>query len=143
MRWSSPRPHRVALAGLVLSSFVVGRAVPPVHGQDTSPSTAPAPAADLEKRLEALNKSIDQRLDAGQIAEAGPLAREKLELLERTRGKDRWQTGDARRSLETFQGLAGGPREGQDRYVKSRQAEARADELYSRGQFAEAVLLNQ
>ena len=58
-------------------------------------------------------------------------------------GKDHWQTGDARRDLETYRRLAGLPREVQDRYAKARQADARANQLYVRGQYAEAALLFQ
>ena len=106
MRWSPPRSLAVVLAGLALSALP-WTAPAPVHGQDTPPPAAPAPDADLAKRGEKLDSAINQRLDAGQIAEAVPPAREKLDLLARTRGKDHWQTGDARRELETYQRLAG------------------------------------
>ena len=102
---------------------------------------APAPDADLAKRGEKLDSAINQRLDAGQIAEAVLPAREKLDLLARTLGKDHWQTGDARRDLETYHRLAGLPREVQDRYAKARQADARANQLSDRGQHTEAALL--
>ena len=121
MRWSPPRSLAVALAGLALGALP-WTAPPQVHGQDPPPPAAPAPDADLAKRVEKLDSAINQRLDAGQIAEAVPPAREKLDLLARTRGKDHWQTGDARRDLETYHRLAGLPREVQDRYVKARQA---------------------
>src|SRR5262249_35055976 len=80
---------------------------------------------------------------AGRIAEAVPPAREKFDVLERGLGKDHWRTGDARRRLETCQRLAGLPREVQDRYVKSRQATARAIQLYDRGEYGAAELLLQ
>jgi tetratricopeptide (TPR) repeat protein len=118
--------------------------VPPqLHGQDPPPPDAPAPDADLTKRVEELDGSINQRLGAGQIAEAVPPAREKLELLARTRGQDHWQTGDAHRELETYTGLTGRPHEVQDRYLKARQADARSEQLYGRGQYAEAAPLFQ
>src|SRR5271157_3824026 len=140
MRWSPPRSLAGVLAGLALSA--PPWAVPaPVHGQNPPPPAAPAPDADLAKRVEKLDSAINQRLDAGQIAEAVHPAREKLDLLARTLGKDHWQTGDARRILETCQRLAGLPREVQDRYVKARQANTRASQLYARGQYAEAALL--
>ena len=142
MRWSPPRSLAVALAGLTLGALP-WTAPPQLHGQDPPPPAAPAPDADLAKRVEKLDSAINQRLDAGQIAEAVRPAREKLDLLARTRGKDHWQTGDARRDLETYHRLAGLPREVQDRYVKARQANARASQLYARGQYAEAALLFQ
>src|SRR5271166_2252543 len=140
MRWSPPRSLAVALAGLTLGALP-WTAPPQLHGQDPPPPAAPAPDAELAKRVEKLDSAINQRLDAGQIAEAVHPAREKLDLLARTLGKDHWQTGDARRILETCQRLAGLPREVQDRYVKARQADARANQLYARGQYAEAALL--
>ena len=142
MRWSPPRSLAVALAGLTLGALP-WTAPPQLHGQNPPPPAAPAPDADLAKRVEKLDSAINQRLDAGQIAEAIPPAREKLDLLARTRGKDHWQTGDARRNLETYHRLAGLPREVQDRYVKARQANTRASQLYARGQYAEAALLFQ
>src|SRR5208337_2339275 len=142
MRWSPPRLLAVALAGIAVSALP-WTAPPQLHGQDPPPPAAPAPDADLAKRREKLDSAINQRLDAGQIAEAVLPAREKLDLLARTRGKDHWQTGDARRDLETYHRLAGLPREVQDRYVKARQAITRASQLYARGQYAEAALLSQ
>src|SRR5262245_24728513 len=117
MRWSPPRSLAVALAGLALGALLWS-ASPLAHGQDPPPPAASAPDADLTKRVEALDNTINQRLDAGQIAEAVPPAREKLEVLARTLGQDHWQTGDARRDLETYTRLAGLPREVQERYAK-------------------------
>ena len=140
MRWSPPRSLAVALAGIALSALP-WTAPPQLHGQDTPTPAAPVSDADLAKRVEKLDSAINQRLDAGQIAEAVPPAREKLDLLARTLGKDHWQTGDARRDLETYHRLAGLPREVQDRYLKARQANTRASQLYARGEYAEAALL--
>jgi tetratricopeptide (TPR) repeat protein len=142
MRWSPPRSLAAALAGLALGALPWA-ALARLHGQAPPPPAAPDPDADLTKRVERLDSPINQRLDAGQIAEAVPPAREKLDLLTRTRGQNHWQTGDARRSLETYQRLTSLPREVQDRYVKSRQTNARAEQLYGRGQYAEAALLFQ
>src|SRR5215831_6230704 len=129
MRWSPPRWLAVTLAGLTLGALPWA-APPRLHGQAPPPPAAPAPDADLAKRVEKLDGAINQCLDAGRIAEAVPPARERLDLLERGLGKDHWRTGDARRNLETYQRLAGLPREVQDRYVKARQADAKAHQLY-------------
>jgi CHAT domain-containing protein len=142
MRWSPPRSLAVALAGIALGALL-WKASPELHGQDPPPAAAPVPDGDLTKRVEKLDGGINQRLDAGQIAEAIPPAREKLDMLERGLEKDHWQTGDARRELETYTRLAGRPREVQDRYLKARQADARAEQLYGRGQYAEAAPLFQ
>ncbi len=71
MRWSPPRSLAVALAGLALGALP-WTASPLAHGQDPPPPAAPAPDADLAKRVEELDSAINQRLDAGQIAEAVP-----------------------------------------------------------------------
>src|SRR4051794_35602736 len=113
MKCPSPRSLCVALMGLSLTLFP-GQLIPPVHGQDTPPPTAHPPAADPEKRLQELDQTIAQHLDAGEIAEVVPLARDYLGLLEHLRGKDHWQSGDARRRLETYQRLAGQTREVQN-----------------------------
>jgi tetratricopeptide (TPR) repeat protein len=127
--------------GLTLTGCVLGHSVLPVHGQNVPPPEA-APA-DLAKRLDALNRMIGERLDAGQITEAIAPARERLDLVERARGKDHWQTSDARRELETYQRLASLPREVQDRYAEARQTRDRAYKLYARGRYGEAVPLLQ
>ena len=66
--------------------------------------------AEMEKRIADLDMAIGRHLEAGRIAEAIPPAREKLDLLVRLRGKEHWQTGDARRDLETFERLVACPR---------------------------------
>src|SRR5262245_60197812 len=142
MRWSPPRSLAVALAGLTLGALP-WTAPPRAHGEGPPPPAAAAPDADLAKRVEKIDREINQRLDAGQIAEAVPPAREKLDLLERGLGKDHWRTGGARRDLETYQRLASLPREVQDRFAKARPAGTRATQLYARGQYAEAALLFQ
>src|SRR5271157_2474037 len=142
MRWSPPRSLAVALAGLTLGALP-WTAPPQLHGQDPPPPAAPAADADLAKRVQKLDSAINQRLDAGQIAEAVLPAREKLDLLARTLGKDHWQTGDARRDLETYHRLAGLPREVQDRYVKARQANNLAATLHDQGKYAEAEAMHR
>jgi CHAT domain-containing protein len=142
MLWSLPRSLTVALAGATLGTFPWSVSAP-ICGQDSPATAAAAPDADPAQRADKLDASINQRLDAGQVAEAVAPAREKLDLLERTLGKDHWQTGDARGDVETYHRLASLAREVQDRYAKARQAEARGAQLCARGQYAEAALLFQ
>src|SRR5262245_47333287 len=92
----------------------------PTRGQEARPPAASDPDARLEKRIEDLDKAIGQHLEAGRIAAAIPPAREKLDLLARLRGKDHWQTGDARRDLDTYERLAARPREVQGRFAEAR-----------------------
>src|SRR5262245_26224546 len=109
-----------------------------------SPARAQAPPAASprgddpdSRRLQELDRTIDQRLAAGQLAEAIPLAREKLDRLIGSRGKDHWETGNARRELETYRRLATQPRAVQERYAKARRATDQAVQLYGRGRYRE------
>jgi hypothetical protein len=113
---------------LIAASAPGPTAAPPA----TTGQPAPAPQADLDKRLEPLDGAINRHFDAGRIAEAVPPAREKLDLLERGLGKDHWRTGDVRWDLEAYTRLADRPGAVQDRYRKARQADARAEQLTTR-----------
>src|SRR5262249_11396828 len=118
----SERSLRMALTALMLT-VPSARTAP---GQDKPPASTPAPDNDATKRVEELTRTIGRHLDAGRIAEATPPARDGLAPLERTRGNDHWQTGDARRELRTYQRLAELPDDARDRYVKARRVHAQA-----------------
>jgi tetratricopeptide (TPR) repeat protein len=140
MRWSSPRSLMLALASLAMIAFLW--TIPPqVHGQEKPSPAKPVPKDDPAKRLEGVDKTINQHLDEGQFAEAIPSAREKLELLERTRGKDHWETGVARRDVETYERLAAQPREIQEQFVKALQANKKGIEAFTRRNYTEAQAL--
>jgi tetratricopeptide (TPR) repeat protein len=140
MCWSLPRSLRIGLIGLTSGTFLCVL-LPQALAQATPTPGASAPDADLTKQIEKLDNLISQRIEAGQIAETIPPTLEKLGLLERIRGKDHWETGDARRELETFQRVASQPREVQGRYAKARHADARATQLYEGDQYAAATAL--
>jgi tetratricopeptide (TPR) repeat protein len=129
------------LAGLILAALPWA-APPRLRGQGPAPPAAPAPGADLDKRIEELDSSIKRALDAGQITEAVPPAREKLDLRERSLGKDHWRTGDARRDLEAYQRLATRPSEERERFRKARATTARSNEAFNRGRYAESQALD-
>jgi tetratricopeptide (TPR) repeat protein len=142
MRWRLDRFRLCALTALALgTSPWEPRAL--ATGQDAKPLASSDSDPKLEKRVEDLNKMIRQHLQAGRIAEAIPPAREKLDVLVRFRGKDHWQTGDARRELDTYQGLAARPRAVQDRFAEAIRDSARGFELDDRGQYAPALELEQ
>jgi hypothetical protein len=72
MRWSPPRSFAVALAGLTLGGLTW--TVPPqLQGQDPPPPAAPAPDADLAKRVEELDSAINQRFSSSSwpVGECG------------------------------------------------------------------------
>ena len=137
MRWSRARSRSLVLMALALG-VLPGTNRPSAAGQEARPPAASDPDPKTEKRIEELDKAIRQQFEAGRIAEAVPPAREKLELLVRLRGTDHWQTGDARRDVETYERLAAGPRAVQDRFAEARRGAARAEQLYDRVQYAQA-----
>ncbi len=139
MRSSPCGSRAVARVVLALGAFTP-MALPRLHGQEHSPPAVSALDAGSTRRVEELDRAINQRLGAGQIAEAIAPAQEKLDRLARTRGQDHWQTADARRDVQTYRRLAGLPREAQDRYAKARQADNRAGPLSARGRYAEAAV---
>jgi CHAT domain-containing protein/Tfp pilus assembly protein PilF len=140
MQWPYLRSLRVALVGLSLTAFH-GSAVRRVSAQDTSAGAAKSAAVDLAKQIENHEREIKTHLDAGQIAEAAPSAREKLELLERTRGKANWQTVDARWQYDTLEKLAAKPREVHEQYFNALRANEKGIAAFSRGRYAEAEAL--
>ena len=109
MRWPPARLRTLTLMALALGLFPWTARTSALGQEATRPAARDADA-ESEKRIEDLGKTIGQHLDAGRIAEAIPPAREKLDLVVRLRGKEHWQTGDARRDLETFKRLAARPR---------------------------------
>ena len=142
MRWSRARSRSLVLMALALG-VLPGTNRPSAAGQEARPPTASDPDPKLEKRIEELDKAIGQHIEAGRIAEAIPPAREKLDLLVRLRGKDHWQTADARRDLETYERLAKRPREVQDRFAEASRENTRAEQLYGQGQYARIAELRQ
>ena len=135
MQWPLARSPTLTLMAL---GVVAGTTDPSARGQEAKTTPASNADAAIAKRVEVLDKTIGQHIDAGRIAEAIPPAREKLDLLVRLRGKDHWQTGDARRDLETYERLAARPREVQDRFAEARRAMGRGEQLHGQGQYSRA-----
>jgi tetratricopeptide (TPR) repeat protein len=107
--------------------------------QKAEPPAASDPAANLDERIQDIDKAIGRQVEAGRISQAIPVAREKLDLIVRVRGKDHPQAGDARRELETYERLAARPRAVQDRFAEARRGSARGGQLHGEGQFAQAA----
>ena len=140
MRSPHARSRSMALMALAVLSWT---SRPSASGQEARPPTANDPDAKTQKRIEDLDKVIDQQVEAGQIAEAVPPAQEKLDLLVRLRGTDHWQTGDARRDAETCERIAALPRAVHDRFAEARRRAAQASQLFRQGQYAQASALVQ
>src|SRR5262249_10568730 len=107
-------------------------------GQEAGPPAASDPDAKREKRIEDLDQAIDRHVEAGQIGEAVPTARGKRRPLVRLRGKDHWQTGDARRDVETYLRIASLPRDVQEKCAEARRGAAQAGLLYGKSEYARA-----
>src|SRR5262245_50590019 len=65
------------------------------------PAPIPKSLTDADaRRVEALNKTIDQLRRAGQFTEAIEPAKQILAICEKALGPDHWQTADARREID-------------------------------------------
>ncbi|HKI30731.1 MAG TPA: tetratricopeptide repeat protein [Gemmataceae bacterium] len=73
------------------------------------------------KKVEALQKQINELEDVGKFAQAITPAEECLALRRRVQGDEHWQTGDARRAGRLLRQLADMPAEKQQRYLKASQ----------------------
>jgi tetratricopeptide (TPR) repeat protein len=140
MRWNPAKSWSLTLFALGLWTWTPRPAAP---AQEAGPSAESDPAAKLEKRLEDLDSTIRRHVEAGRIADAIPPARERVDLLLRLRGTDHWQTGDARRDVQTYERLVALPREVQDRFAEARRGAAQAEQLLGQGQYARAAALFQ
>jgi hypothetical protein len=131
----------VLLLGLIVlltAASAPGQTAPPLA---IAAHPAPAPEADLDKRLEALDSAINREIATGRIAEAVSPAQKKFDLLERSLGSDHWRTGDARRALEDFTRIAAGPREVQVSFGQAWQLNEQGAELFRRSQYIQATVL--
>jgi tetratricopeptide (TPR) repeat protein len=137
MRRPPARSRPTGLMALALCALAA-TPCPPARGQDAGRTPASNADAEMAKRVDDLEKTISQQVDAGRIAEAIPPAQERLDLLVRLRGKDHWETGDARRDVETYEHLAARPRAVQDRFAEAQRAIARGEQFYGQGQYARA-----
>ena len=86
-------------------AFFRGRHLPRFTARTLRPRPPRSRTPTWRSVSQKLDSGINKRYDAGQIAEAVLPAREKLDLLAPTLGKDHWQTGRRHRNLETYHRL--------------------------------------
>src|SRR5690349_6460988 len=89
-------------AGQVGQSLASGQAEKP---RDDAPSRRLLTGDDA-KQVDELDQRITELSDAGRYAEAQVPARTILALRTRVQGATHWQTGNAKRDLETLQQIA-------------------------------------
>jgi tetratricopeptide (TPR) repeat protein len=136
-------PLLVALAGLAagLVCLAPGLGAFP-------PATPPAPwqrmlKGEDGKRVEELEKKINELRRAGKNAEAQEPARAILEIRRRVQGEDHWQTADARRLLERLRRITALSASAQAELAEATKLEGESSGLNQRGRYREAVSLQR
>jgi CHAT domain-containing protein/tetratricopeptide (TPR) repeat protein len=114
-----------------------------VAAADPAGARQPAAPRELSKadaaRAKELHAKSVELARAGKFAEAQGPVREILELYTRALGEDHFETGDARREVETLKKLAALPEADRAEYVKTYALSDEVKELQKRGRFEEAL----
>jgi tetratricopeptide (TPR) repeat protein len=129
---------------LVLLPAWAGSREEPPAAKSPEPTLAPWQRmlkGEDAKRVEELEKKVDELRRAGKNAEAREPARAALEIHRRVQGDDHWQTGDARRMLQRLQRIAGLPAQAQAELAEAMKVYEEVLKLYQRGRYREAVPL--
>ena len=137
MRRPPARSRSLALMALALGALAATPALGPRPGSQAPAREQPGRGAGEADRGPRQDDRPAPR--GGPDRRGDPAGAEKLDLLVRLRGKDHWQTGDARRDVETYEQLAAPTRAVQDRFAEARsRVGPRAKELFGQGQYAQA-----
>jgi Tfp pilus assembly protein PilF len=116
---------------------------PPTKPASPSATEKPSPppktlTGEDAKRVEALEKTLDQLRRVGKFAEAAEPARQVLAICESALGPDHWQTADARRTVDDLRKIAALPEEGRKAMASVGELEQKADEESQRGHYVES-----
>src|SRR5262249_42897861 len=140
-----PAMRRLILAfALPISALTLAAAEPagkePAPGAEKKPTAPPRELskADVERSRALFAKAVALGR-AGKYAEAQAPIREILELRTRVLGKDHFETGDARREIETLKKLAALPEEGRIEYMKTYVLSDQISDLWKKGRYADAL----
>jgi hypothetical protein len=95
------------------------------------------------KRVEELEKKIDDLREAGKLNEAQAAARIILEMRSRVQGADHWQTGDAGRLLATLEKITALPATAQADLAQTVKQDREASKLEQQGHHREAFPLRR
>jgi CHAT domain-containing protein len=112
--------------------------VPRARGQEAPALKGRAAAAEALKRIQELEKSVSQRVVAGELAKAIPLAKERVEVLERILGKHHSEAKHARQELSNYQRVALMPPKEQTDFARSEEAALNASAARRQGRYSEA-----
>jgi CHAT domain-containing protein len=93
------------------------------------------------KRVERLEKQIEDLRRAGKFAEGCRPARAIVEIRRRMQGEAHWETQDARRLVELLEKIASLPAKAQSELAEAEKRAEEADTLYERGRYQEALPL--
>jgi tetratricopeptide (TPR) repeat protein len=93
---------------------------------------------DDAKKAEALDTQIDALWAAGRFAEALAPAEQLRDLRQRVQGETHWQAADSARQVETLRQAAALPAPKRAALAQAPGTNAKAEELYQRGKYAEA-----
>src|SRR5262249_9770098 len=125
----------------------------PVVGQSDAPKPAQAPSEDAPwrrvltgadaKRVEELEKQLNELEAAGKFAEAQKPARDIWAMRSRVQGAAHWQTADAKRRLRSLEQRAALSPDAQAELVQADKHFAEAKALNEKVQYAEAERLHR
>ena len=128
----------VAVLSALIGLISLAPAQTPPAAQAQAPRKLPP---DDERRVEALNKTIDDLRRQGKFAEARDLARDRAMLLEKALGSDDWRTADAGQEVQTLATIAALPEEGRVVMAAAALSKAQADALDARAQHRDAEVI--
>jgi Flp pilus assembly protein TadD len=117
---------------------------PPPASAAGRPAPAPKPLADADaKRVEVLEKTIDQLRRAGKFTEAIEPARQVLAICETGLGPNHWQTADAQRVIDDLTRIAALPEEGRQAMASVRDLDQKMAAEHQRAHYAEAERIDR
>ena len=142
-------PYRIGAAVLVaslagpFSGSDSAAQAPPMQPASPSATEKPSPSpktltGEDAKRVETLEKAIDELRRAGKFTEAIEPAKDVQAVCEKALGPDHWQTADAGRTIETLRIIARLPEEGRQAMASVGALEEEADAQETRAKYADA-----
>jgi CHAT domain-containing protein/tetratricopeptide (TPR) repeat protein len=132
----------LVLAGCVQCASSFAQVAPGALPSSSSPAAKKLNAADA-KRVNELNRTVEQLRRAGKFAEAIEPARDVLAIRQKALGKDHWRTDDARIRMEELQRIAELPEEGRKAMVSLSFLETQFTSLKDHGRILEAEALSR
>ena len=131
-----------SLAGALSGSESAAQA-PPTKPTSPSATEKPSPSpktltGEDAKRVETLEKAVNQLRRAGKFMEAIEPAKQVQAICEKALGPDHWQTADAGWTIETLRATASLPEAGRQAMASVGALEEEADALENRAKYVDA-----